>query len=158
MKELLLLIGPPGSGKTTYCEKFLIPSGYTHVSQDNHKGNREAVYKEFMQALNEGKDKIVIDRMNFNVKQRERWIIPARNLGYKIIGLDFVVSNIFRERAKARTDHQTLKAEKVDEVTDIYIKNYQMGYSWDAELKKYESTEFDEYNYFNQVNLELKKA
>ena len=155
MKELILLIGPPGSGKTTYCEKFLVPAGYVQVSQDAFKGDKDKVYKQFIEALNSGADRIVIDRMNFNVQQRERWIIPAKNLGYKIIGISFCTPDA-AQRAKARKEHQTLTAEKVDEVTKMFHDKYEQPYTYTTE-KGCVSNELDEFYVLAQTLLVIKE-
>lgn len=154
-KELILLIGPPGSGKTTYCTKFLVPASYMVISQDYNGGDKVKTYNEFISLLSEKYERIVIDRMNFNKQQRERWITPAKQLGYKIIGIQFSCRNeIAKMRAKARTNHPTLKAEKVDEVFEMYEKSFISPVNWNKD--HHISDEIDEFYCINEF--EIKKS
>ena len=43
-KEAIILIGSPGSGKSTFCENNLITRGYIRINQDTLK-TREKVIK-----------------------------------------------------------------------------------------------------------------
>jgi len=108
VKILVLVIGPPGSGKTTYCRTTL--KEYYHVSQDE-MGQIEH-RQVFLNAIERGERRIVIDRMNFNVAQRARYIIPAVRAGYKIklIGVCIDSNNFNKcfDRAINRESHPTI--------------------------------------------------
>lgn len=107
MKRLTLLIGPPGSGKSTYA------SSYQHamiVNQDTQgpTGHLE----EFNIALREGKD-IVLDRMNFSKEQRKKYIDAAKSQGYEVYAhVFFTPRDVCLERCAKRKDHPTIKNEK----------------------------------------------
>ena len=104
MKTCYVLIGPPGSGKTTFTNQFNKP--FVRISQDTDGKNH---YRIFLNAIMNSAENIIIDRMNFNVVQRCRYALPAAYLGYHII---YVIFNISPEeslrRCLARKNHKTI--------------------------------------------------
>ncbi len=61
MKEIILLVGPAGSGKSTYAKQF--EKSHIIISQDSM--GKEGHLSFFKEALSANKD-IIIDRMSFN--------------------------------------------------------------------------------------------
>ncbi len=84
--EAVILIGLQASGKTTFCrEKFF----HTHIrlSLDMLKTrHRETIL--FLACL-EGKQPFVIDNTNPTADDRARFIVPAREKGFRVIGYYF---------------------------------------------------------------------
>lgn len=128
-KQIILLVGPPGSGKSTFA-KDLIQNGGDHgaaciyINQDSQGKDKHR--KLFEDAIFQMKD-IIIDRMNFNKEQRERYLKPARDAGYKtkIIVLHEPKSVCF-ERCKNRQDHETVKTEEdAQKALDFFFKYYE---------------------------------
>lgn len=125
-KELMLLVGPIGSGKTTFA-KGLMNDTSVRISQDEQgkKGHMDA----FKDALKEGVPRILIDRMNFNREQRERYIKPAREAGYVITIFEFKVCPIVcTDRVVKRKDHPTIPEGNYKlaiEIRQMYNKNYE---------------------------------
>lgn len=78
MKELILLVGPQGAGKSTLA-KNAYPE-HTRISQDEQGKNRHL--ELFHEALERGDD-IIVDRINHLRQQRKKYLIPAKNKGYK---------------------------------------------------------------------------
>lgn len=74
--RLILMVGPPGSGKDTYIDNNL--SSYTYINQDLQGKEHLNL---FLAAVKSGEN-IVVSRMNFDIKQRERYLKPAKELGY----------------------------------------------------------------------------
>jgi hypothetical protein len=125
MRNLILLVGPPCSGKSTF-SIGKIANGYTRISQDDQgKGHLEV----FLEALN-NEDNIVVDRMNFNRDQRRRYLEPALAQGYQI---EVVVADtpqvICRDRLTSRLtkgSHPTIKTfEDFNNATNTFFRLYE---------------------------------
>lgn len=79
MPKLTLLVGPPGSGKSTMAKDRINNDGdhgaaTVYVNQDSQGGDHMDI---FFDAIREGKD-IIIDRMNFNKQQRAKYLDYAK--------------------------------------------------------------------------------
>jgi adenylate kinase family enzyme len=152
--KLIVLVGPPGSGKSTYREQIWSElasgaRGCSYISQDEQ--GREGSYKRFQEALNQYED-IIVDRMNFDKKQRNRYIEPARKAGYEV---RIVVFHVPREtcfnRIMARENHPTING--LTEMSNpgwkdtIYcedVKQRQANSALDTFFTKYERVEDSE--------------
>lgn len=107
MKQLILMVGPPGSGKST-CSNAFVHAGYTYINQDSQgKGHM----LKFELAASNGQD-IVVDRMGFSKEQRSRYLNVAKSHGYKtkIVVLHESYETCFL-RCMSRKDHETIKDE-----------------------------------------------
>lgn len=85
-KELVVFVGPPGSGKSTYYSKYL--SDHVHIEQDKI-GSRLKVLKELTKSLKTDVS-IVIDSTNPSQENREEYYNLAEENGYSIKVLYFV--------------------------------------------------------------------
>lgn len=123
-KILAVLIGAPCSGKSYYCQHTLY--NYFRISQDDFG---KSYYRKFLEILLSGQDLIVIDRMNFSVEQRLRFVLPAKRLGYKISYYFFTApDNILLQRMKDRKNHPTVSNRdfnKHKELITFFRKNYE---------------------------------
>jgi hypothetical protein len=107
MPEILILVGPPGSGKTTLRRTF--PK---HVVVNQDELGKIGHIETFLNALSVNHN-ILIDRMNFSKEQRAIYIEPAKKAGYKcyikVLHENF---DTCLERMKKRENHSTIKNEK----------------------------------------------
>lgn len=119
-RELVILVGMQGAGKTYYCEKFL--ADYERISQDEGPHTYAGVLKRLHELLLEGAPRIVIDRTNPLREQRSKFAEMARAAGYylKIIYFD-IPEEVCRKRIRKRKSHPTLTRDKMEEA----IANYQ---------------------------------
>ncbi|KAJ1623343.1 AAA domain-containing protein, partial [Pavlovales sp. CCMP2436] len=100
---LLLLSGPPGSGKSTFCEELLrccgvagdpVLTGWTVVCQDTagasgiKPGKREKVEAAAKAGLARGQS-VVVDRTNLDATQRAHFTAIGRGLAVPVHVLVF---------------------------------------------------------------------
>jgi hypothetical protein len=91
--ELVLLIGLPGAGKSTFFQQRFADS-HVHVSRDHFARDRrpETRQNELLRdALASGRS-VVIDNTNVSVEERARFIDEARLHGVRVVGYRFDVS------------------------------------------------------------------
>lgn len=126
--KLVILVGPPGSGKSTRAKAIIAAQehqqDWCYVNQDTQ--GKDEHREIFMQAIYDKKN-IVVDRMNFNVKQRERYIEPAQAYGYHVeIHVIHENYETCYKRCMMRENHPTVKtAEDARSALDFFFKNYE---------------------------------
>ncbi|XWV25197.1 mg415 protein [Tupanvirus deep ocean] len=124
-KEIILMVGPQGSGKTEFVKKYIVPNNYVHINQDICKTKAKclALTKE---ALEEGKS-VVIDNTNSNIEARHTYISLAQDYGYKhiraiIMNTDDIVS---KHLNNVRHVYSNGKIPKINDIAyAIFKKNY----------------------------------
>ena len=79
-KEMIILIGAPGSGKSTFCENYL--KNYIRINQDNLK-NKKKCFEKTIEAIKDNNN-IVIDNTNPQKNIREEYIKIAKDNNYKV--------------------------------------------------------------------------
>lgn len=102
MKKLILLIGIPGSGKTTLAKK-LVERGYSVISADairqelygdeSEQGEPEKVFSIFFERLDkmmENGSDVVVDNTNLKAKHRLEITDRAKPFGYEEAQLWFL--------------------------------------------------------------------
>jgi len=143
-KILAICIGCPGSGKSYYCQHTL--HNYYHISQDNF-GKKH--YKKFLELLLNDEKLICVDRMNFSVEQRLRYVLPAKQFGYKISYYLFTCPyHICIKRMQQRKNHPTVNQndhKKHRELLSFFENNYEKPQDWEFhELNEVKTGEINE--------------
>lgn len=128
MAKLILLVGPPGSGKSTMASSLIHHEGdhgdMVYINQDLQ--GKEDHMALFSLALLEGKD-VIVDRMNFSLDQRKRYLDPAKMSNYstKILCLHENFDTCL-ERMEARKDHPTIKDKRTaSKVLNFFFSKYE---------------------------------
>lgn len=107
---LTLLVGPPASGKTIYANTLISEDNeIIRINQDEQ--GKEQHFENFLKAV-ENKQDIVIDRMNFNKVQRNKYLTPAKKAGYEVHIIVFHEPyDTCLTRCIQRESHPTIKDE-----------------------------------------------
>jgi predicted kinase len=122
-KELIILVGPPGAGKSTLSVD-LVHQGFQYINQDEQ--GRSQHLTNFLGDIYNNKN-VVVDRLNFNKEQRERYLKPAREAGYKTKIIVLQTSRFLCfERMGQREDHPTIKDLKsAKSAMNTFLKYYE---------------------------------
>lgn len=123
MPKLTILVGPPGSGKSTYAKTM---SDTAYINQDSQ--GKDGHMKEFAEAVAEGLD-IVVDRMNFNKEQRSRYLKYVEGMMYKYETEIIVLHEPYQtcyNRCINRVGHETIKnGQDANKAISFFFKNYE---------------------------------
>lgn len=84
--EVIVMIGIPGSGKTTFCKTRFFP-GKVYISLDQLRSRK--VEDELFSFCLRNKISCVIDNTNVNAVERRRYIPRARAAGARVVGYCF---------------------------------------------------------------------
>jgi DNA 3'-phosphatase len=87
-KNMVLFVGMPGSGKTTYYQQKLAPLGYVHVNQDILK-TKNKVLKLTRETVGKGLN-ICIDATNPGQDKRQEFYNLGALYGYNILVIYFI--------------------------------------------------------------------
>lgn len=117
-QEMILLIGAPACGKSTFVKKYL--RDYKVVSQDLTKTRKKAL-KLAEEVINEG-ESIVIDNQNKNIKERSNYINLALDYDIPVRAIYFDVDiDTCKERNKKRPKNKQVPAI----VYNVYKKHFE---------------------------------
>ncbi|KAF0526871.1 PNK3P-domain-containing protein [Gigaspora margarita] len=80
--EMVIFVGYPASGKSTFAKKWLVNAGYVHVNQDTLKTKQKCI-RACETALKENKS-VVIDNTNPSKESRKQYIDIAKQCGVPV--------------------------------------------------------------------------
>ncbi|XP_056612979.1 bifunctional polynucleotide phosphatase/kinase [Triplophysa dalaica] len=120
-QEVIVAVGFPGSGKTTFFQTHIIPKGYVHVNRDT-LGSWQQCVAVCKRALNEGHS-VAVDNTNPDLESRKRYVDVCQDAGVPCRCFNFTASleqakhnNRFREMVPSATSHV--------HVNDMLIHSY----------------------------------
>jgi RNA ligase len=121
-KTCIVLVGPQGSGKTTYCREHL--PDFLRISQDEM--GRQGHLDAFDQATSRGEPRVVVDRINHRKEQRRRYLDAAKRHGYRtrVVWFNLDRAECVR-RCRGRAEHPSLAPEGCEEAINLYFRQLQ---------------------------------
>jgi len=140
---VMVLIGPPLSGKTTFIKNVLTEQEFTHVSYDNmimeldpiQDGDYERAWKQtnwkmvnkacksLMRKCNENRENAVIDYTNMNSKRRQSNLSFFDKEYYKI-AVKFPILEMEEYRERNRIRMRTESKIISDDTIEFFLKQY----------------------------------
>lgn len=140
MAQITMLVGPPGSGKSTIAHDLINNDGdhgaaTVRISQDDQ--GRQGHMELFERAIQE-RQNIIVDRMNFNKAQRDKYLEPARKAGYDtVIIVVHVPKQVCLDRCNARVGHPTIQdPQSASKAVNFFFSNYERVVDSEANLVK----------------------
>jgi predicted kinase len=119
MKEVVILVGRQGAGKTRYCLTSLLH--HTRICQDEGPRDFERLFRRYERALEAGVERIVIDRTNPTSQRRTLFADAARARGYRVRIVYFdVPRELCERRITGRGNHPTLTLDKMHQAINAY--------------------------------------
>ena len=138
-KEMIVMVGMPGSGKTEFVKKYILPHGYVHVNQDTCKTKAKCI-SVAAEALEKGKS-VVIDNTNPDVLSRMLYTALAEDHGYKHIRA--IVMNTNREiSAHLNNVRHVYSNGSVPKITDIVYNVFKKNYVKPQKSEYFDKIEF----------------
>jgi len=118
--EMIIMIGLPASGKSTFTQKYLVPNGYTRVNRDT-LGTAAKCIKVAQEALSEGVS-VVIDNTNGIPEKRAEFISLAKKMRVPVRCFYFTTS---RELA-AHLNYVRVRETggKIKRIPEVAYNNY----------------------------------
>lgn len=81
-QEMVVLVGSPSAGKTTFFERYFAPHSYAHINRDTLGSTAKCVH-QCRAALKEGLS-VVIDNTNPSIATRKLYLDVAKEIGVPV--------------------------------------------------------------------------
>lgn len=145
-KELIIMMGYPGSGKTEFVKKYILPHDYVHVNQDTCKTKAKCLTLT-ERALIKGKS-VVIDNTNMDPLTRSLYIVLALRHDYVHIRCIQLVMDL--ELAKHLNNVRNIySGGDIPKVSDIGYKIMAKKYIAPEKSEKFDKIEVIDVDYFD---------
>ena len=142
-KELIIMVGPPGSGKSDFVSTYIEPHDYVHINQDTCK-TRAKCLNTAEDAMAKKKS-IVIDNTNPDVSSRMQYTLMA--LKYKYTHIRCIIFDTDIELAKHLANVRHLYSDgKIPNISPIVYHVYRKKYTQpqrEEHFDKIETIHFD---------------
>uniref|UniRef100_A0A8U8C8G4 PNK FHA domain-containing protein n=1 Tax=Geospiza parvula TaxID=87175 RepID=A0A8U8C8G4_GEOPR len=117
--EVLLTVGFPGAGKSTFVKRYLVPAGYEYVNRDT-LGSWQRCVSACSAALARGRS-VVVDNTNPDPESRQRFVSCAREAAVPCRCLQFTAS---LEQARHNCRFRDMTQSGHVPVTDAVLFSY----------------------------------
>jgi bifunctional polynucleotide phosphatase/kinase len=121
-KEMIIMVGFPGSGKSYISNEIKNKFGYEIINQDTLKTKAKCIKEAEKQMKN--KKCIIIDSTNPGKEKRKEWIDLAKNNGYSV---RVILMKTTIEQSKHNNIYRAIM-NKVEQVPDIVYNMYKSKY------------------------------
>lgn len=124
-KEMIIMIGEPGSGKTEFVNNYILPHKYVYINRDTCKTKKKCI-EQTKKAL-DAKKSIVIDNTNPDVFSRMDYTSLAVENNYSHIRAIIMVTppEIVKHMNNVRHIHSAGEVPKINEIVyNKFKKNY----------------------------------
>jgi len=124
-REIIVMVGPAGSGKSEFVKKYILPKGYVHINQDTCKTKAKCLSQAKI-ALEEKKS-VVIDNTNPDVLTRMDYTSLAMQHGYKNIRAIIMNTDdtIAKHMNNVRHIYSNGQISKINNIAyHVFKKNY----------------------------------
>lgn len=118
-QEVIIMVGCAGSGKSFFCEKFLVSKGYVRVNRDK-LGCWQKCVKVMEESLSL-KKRVVVDNTNPTKESRKRYIEVAKRLN---IPCRCFLMKVDSSHAKHNNKFRELTDKSHIKISDIVINSY----------------------------------
>jgi len=120
-REIIIMVGYPGSGKTTISTELCKHDNYIHMKGDLFKSNTEKMIKASLEFIKLG-NSIVFDATHSSIKKRNLFIQLASKYEYRVRCIHLVTPlDISYKRNKLREDKK--QVPKI--AYSVYTKHYE---------------------------------
>lgn len=123
--ELIILIGPPGSGKTDFVTKYILKYGYVHINLDTCKTKQKCLHLTREALLTH--QSVVIDNTNPSIESRQEYIAEAIAHSYTHIRCIVLDTSIILAKHLNNVRHVYLNGS-IPKVTNIAYNIYKKKY------------------------------
>jgi bifunctional polynucleotide phosphatase/kinase len=132
IQEIVLIVGPPGAGKSTFCKKYF--PNYAYVNQDTLKTLIKCI-KSCRDHVAAGRS-VIIDNTNPSIATRKRYIDIAldANIEIRVVHLDTTIT-VAKHLAKMR---------EIDAQKRKIMCTHLPKIAWGMYNKNYEAPDIDE--------------
>jgi bifunctional polynucleotide phosphatase/kinase len=122
--EMVILVGCPASGKSSFSNRYLVPLGYVRVNRDT-LGDQNKCLAAARQAFQQGKS-VVVDNTNPGVDARSKYIELAKQFGAPVRAFVMGTSRELAEHLNLVREKMTKGATKriPDIAYNTYFKNH----------------------------------
>ncbi|XP_053362829.1 bifunctional polynucleotide phosphatase/kinase [Clarias gariepinus] len=124
-QEVIVAVGFPGAGKSTFFQSHILPKGYVYVNRDT-LGSWQNCVSACERALKEGRS-VAVDNTNPDPESRKRYVDVSKSAGVPCRCFNFTASfeqakhnNRFREMVPLATKHASVN----DMVFHSYKKKF----------------------------------
>lgn len=122
-QEIIIMVGGPGSGKSYFVNKYLLPHGYAHVNRDT-LGSWQKCVKSLTEFV-ERKQSVVIDNTNPDKDSRKRYVQVAKD---KNIACRCFVMTTSQSQSRHNNKFRELTDKKHLQVGEIVINSFYKHY------------------------------